>query len=133
MPAGAIYAQKWLMKLKLSSRKHGLLKSCFLNVDEIYSRLLELRMSANAVRSGFRRHGVGRNLVEKVIENCRKMKSDKLILSTTNTRQNARRLYLSLGFAEAKTNRTPIGLIQYLPKIFTGVYTIRYDLMIGDF
>jgi ribosomal protein S18 acetylase RimI-like enzyme len=82
-----------------------------------------------SVRSGFRRHGVGRRLVEKVIENCQKMKSKKLILSTTNTRKNARRLYLSLGFVETKTYRTPIGLIQYLPMIFTGVYSIQYDLM----
>ena len=52
------------------------------------------------VRKDFRKHKIGRMLVEAVIEEAKKLGYDKLRLDTLPTMQAAQRLYESFGFQD---------------------------------
>lgn len=57
------------------------------------------------VRPQFRRQGIGRSLVEAVIERAKKVGYKQMRLDTTPTMDAAKNLYESLGFEEIKAYR----------------------------
>ena len=52
------------------------------------------------VRPGFRRTGVGRQLVETILDHARMANYDCVLLDTLDEMESARALYLDLGFEE---------------------------------
>lgn len=53
-----------------------------------------------AVHNGFRRRGIGRALLEQVIEEARRLSSTKVTLEVRKSNIPAQNLYHSIGFAE---------------------------------
>lgn len=69
-------------------------------VEELFGSLLDgaaVRVPPAKVREDFCKHGIGRMIVDRLIEEARKNECDKIYLETTS---QGKSLYLSMGFSE---------------------------------
>jgi ribosomal-protein-alanine N-acetyltransferase len=102
----ASFSSPWSGRFFLEELRSPYAKSLLAHVDEItvgyiiYWRLpREVDIHNLAVHPSHRRHGIGRSLLQTVINEAKEQRLDRVTLEVRKSNEAAQRLYQSLGFA----------------------------------